>query len=555
MPTLNSGQSATVTVPAGMPFRVNTTSEATVSQTWQGGSPVFLDRLVGSNLSKIYPANSGTQTYLIAGVSGVTDYGGGYVGPVNATADIVTSAQLSAINSALAAGVASYPTSYKLIVDGVSYILKGSGQSASFVIDGGSLFPMSVRGGVSLDGNSLTANVITETSGSAAVDNVLFGGGTQFDFHWFHKTNAILGGKMHIVKNNAIGGSTLQSILDRWDVPATNPLLDDTDVLFLEPAAINSINRSLGAVSIPSILAQYETLISRASAAKKAVICSSEWPVAPGWSGYQYVNLIPFFNVQFAAICAKYPNVIFIDSWSVLTDPATANGDAKTGVTRADFIHPTKKTANVLAPYQAAQLAGKLLITESRTYNRISVQWSGPSGTRNSNAGAGLTTVVTGDAPFTGWDCSVTAGPAVATGVTVAGVRDQTALQYFITGSNTSATDITIEVRATTSSHASAPVGSRVFARAGIGASSCVNVKQTDVQMIRGGSATTPICARIRTNYAEDQTAFTDYPVTGDYTVAAGLTDLRPSVVFKVGANTGAFNFVVTEPQLNLVTG
>jgi len=136
MPTLNSGQSATVTVPAGMPFRVNTTSEATVSQTWQGGSPVFLDRLVGSNLSKIYPANSGTQTYLIAGVSGVTDYGGGYVGQVNTTPEVASAAQLTAMNQALVAGSASYPVGYEIIADGVSYTLQGLGSAASFTAGG-----------------------------------------------------------------------------------------------------------------------------------------------------------------------------------------------------------------------------------------------------------------------------------------------------------------------------------------------------------------------------------------------------------------------------------
>jgi hypothetical protein len=74
MPTLNSGQSATVTVPAGQSFRVATTSEATVSQTWVGGAIAPLDRIVGRSAEKTYPPNSGTQTYLVTCVSGVATY-------------------------------------------------------------------------------------------------------------------------------------------------------------------------------------------------------------------------------------------------------------------------------------------------------------------------------------------------------------------------------------------------------------------------------------------------------------------------------------------------
>jgi hypothetical protein len=125
-----------------------------------------------------------------------------------------------------------------------------------------------------------------------------------------------------------------------------------------------------------------------------------------------------------------------------------------------------------------------------------------------------------------------------------------------LTVSSLATTALTFQLRqATTGVPAGITTGSVVFARATVGASSQVGVQQVDVQIVRGGAQTSPICARIRTNYAEDLRTFTDRPVTADYPLGAGITDLSVAVVIKLAASDGVTPvgavFEIDLPELN----
>lgn len=562
MPTINQGASLTVTIAAGMPIRVTTSGEAFVENLTL---PTPLDNLNDSRRAQIYGPFPQSVQLRITAVSGAADYGGGYYesqnnGRVLSQQDpyaynIKTAVELASINTALAQGLASYPFGYQLVVDGIGYTLQGIGTDATFAADGvGNSGGITIlRGAVAVDGDSKSTFdpiIGTENSGGANVYGDTFSGATRYDYHWFQWMTAFFNGNLSAdeSRNHAQGGSTLAAIQARWDTPSGDPRQDDVDVLFLCPVGGNSINTTLTQVSDADILAQYEDLIAKAQASTlKLIVTSDLWVTSSVWSGYNRSGRSAWFSTRMKQICAKYSKCLYVEVLDVVRDPAT--GDARAGYVRdTDGNHPTVKLGKAVGFAVARAISAKYDFAEAYpTAINAAPAWTGTAGTKNVNGAVGLTTVVTGTVP-TGYDVSVISGPASATGVTVTCSFSATTARMVIEVTNTSGTDIEVQVKMTNSVATPMSTGNKYFVKFPVDACGMVDILKTDVQLHRTGSAVLPINGLQRTNWAIDQLPFGGTIRGPIYTVATAPTGIRGAFIIRAAATTGKGTFGIGAP-------
>lgn len=194
----------------------------------------------------------------------------------------------------------------------------------------------------------------------------LYGDSRQCDFGWANWLAHYFGG-FDIVKNRAVGGATSGSMgaMPSNNVIAQIPtaLSDNTDWIWMDFGILNDVQQG---ASVSSSLAYVDQILSMLSS--RNVIAINSTPLATGqaFATAERMAYITQVNSGIAERCKKYKNVILVDAYSQVADPATIY--AKTGFLQSDDnIHYLQRTCRAIAAAGKAMVDGKVIIVDSKS--------------------------------------------------------------------------------------------------------------------------------------------------------------------------------------------
>lgn len=226
---------------------------------------------------------------------------------------------------------------------------------------------------------------------------------------WANDILAASGQSLDVVAFRAVGGKTVLQVINE-QLPSA--LTDATEIASLHVGA-NSLNPSIGNVTLDVYASQMETLIAALAAAKKLVLVEAVYPVnQAGNNGLQArAYTIPSANAIVEAICRRYANVIYVDTYAALLDPSSSTLDAKAGYLNAtDGIHFLTLGAQQAGYALARKILQVAKITPYRSFGaNLLPALSGTGGSVTPNAGS-----ITGTPP-PGWNVTVSTGSAAVT--------------------------------------------------------------------------------------------------------------------------------------------
>jgi len=170
-----------------------------------------------------------------------------------------------------------------------------------------------------------------------------------------------------ILNFRAVGGKTL---VDCYNEQVPSAVTDATDGAWAH-IGVNSFNSSIaGNDTLANNIIKAKQIVDALSAAKKFVIFDSIDPVnQSGITGAKgRATEFPQFNAAMKAYCDAKPNVIWLDTYSVMIDPASPQLNPLPGLIQVyDGIHRTTKGAQVSGYSVVSKLVSRLNITRYKS--------------------------------------------------------------------------------------------------------------------------------------------------------------------------------------------
>lgn len=288
-----------------------------------------------------------------------------------------------------------------------------SPSAASNAVTPSAVTTINALSSVTLFGDSLMANGNPVVTGSGPGQ----GGETSVSHvGWANDTLRKAGVGIDAVQLRAVGGTTIKQHIAN-QLPA---VLTDTSVGAWWHGGVNSYNDSIttplgGPYSQATNIADAINLIRQLAAVKAFVIVDSINPVSQsGTTGAKTrAAEFPAHNAAVKAECDTWPNVIYLDTYSVMVDPASPQLNPLPNLTLgSDGIHWPTFGARVVGDYTAAQLSGKLVLTRYKTAGtNLLPDFTTTGGTTTPGGGT-----ITGAAALANnWNCAITAGAASVT--------------------------------------------------------------------------------------------------------------------------------------------
>lgn len=187
-------------------------------------------------------------------------------------------------------------------------------------------------------------------------------------------------------------------------------LADPSEVVFVT-CGPNVWLQVATSTSVDQAMIDAAVVLDALSAAKQLVVVSNS---SPGVSA-SHVRMfdVGLYNARFAALCARYPNVVLADGYSSLVDPASATGDVLLAATYDNLLHPNMRGAMREGRAHAAAINARTILV-GRTATVVA---GTPDFTTTGGAKTGGT--ITGNLP-TGMRCNVSSGSA---GVTLSAIN------------------------------------------------------------------------------------------------------------------------------------
>jgi hypothetical protein len=266
---------------------------------------------------------------------------------------------------------------------------------------------------VTLFGDSLMANGNPVVTGSGPAQ----GGETSVSHvGWTNDTMRKAGIGIDAIQLRAVGGTTIKQHIAN-QLPS---VLTDTSVGAWYHGGVNSYNDSIttplgGPYTQATNIADATNVIQQLAAAKAFVIVDAIQPVSQAGStgAKSRATEFPAHNAAIKAVCDSLPNVIYLDLYNLLVDPASGQLNPLPNLILAsDGIHYTTQGARLVGDYVAAQLASKLNLTRYKTAGaNLLPDFSTTGGTTTPGSG----TINGAAALANNWNCAITSGAASVT--------------------------------------------------------------------------------------------------------------------------------------------
>jgi len=238
---------------------------------------------------------------------------------------------------------------------------------------------------------------------------------------WFLWVQMLMGHPFNVVSNGAQSGDTAQDVLNRlaYDVEAYKP-----DVVFMQIPGINDQSTGNGAIPEPVTWAALNQILDRVVATGARLVAVTMTPVYTGESRATLQNMtrVKNFNNMLRAWANANKNVILVDAYQLIADPASTTGLALAGVLKSvDNIHYNQRGAYLVGKAVKSAISGVFptnvssvprVLTDSFAGSSIAVTNAGTSST------AGTATVrVTGHGVRVGEVVGITGATGATTGL------------------------------------------------------------------------------------------------------------------------------------------
>ncbi len=270
---------------------------------------------------------------------------------------------------------------------------------------------------VLLFGDSISNN--NNTINASAWPNNIITHNAEGYFTW---ANGLLGHRLYLDPslNKGVSGETSTQILARYaaDVAANYASFDIAFVL----AGSNDLSGATTTGQMDTALSNIQSIVTRMVAAGKWVVLFSVIPRAGIASDATGRKLHQYLNTKIRRWIRTQPDVIFIDAWRDLADPADTTGTPVSTLMAVDGTHPNpggayymgKRVYDVLSPLIPP--ASDLLASAADVYDGT----TNPYGNRLANPAFTTGTGGTATSPCTGtvvgsWTLAQLAGTFVAT--------------------------------------------------------------------------------------------------------------------------------------------
>lgn len=368
---------------------------------------------------------------------------------------------------------------------------------------------------------------------------------------WANDHLAETGNELDIVSWRAVGGVTLQQVIDTQLVPT----LSDNTAIAWDKSGVNNFGPSAG-LTLAEFIADKSYIIGELSRNKDFVIIDAMTPLLQSGSTGAKARAfqLPAANAAMAEICARYNNVLFNDVYSDIVDPSSDNLDALAGTLRTDDgIHQVTYGARLQGHGTARRLmASKVRPVSSRVVGaNLLPAWGAAGGGSSIPNGA----TVTGRPP-SGYTVIVTPGGA-GMAVTFTDLGPDM-IRMVITNANAGNQRVRVNV-ADGALLAAAVAGAVVRGGVGFQASGIAGLLQLNSDIVTTGTGAIQWNAGVAgtneptVNYGTK--AFGGRRQTLPLTLAAAPASVTFNVVdVIIAASTGAVTIDMYAPNFNVLT-
>ena len=219
-----------------------------------------------------------------------------------------------------------------------------------------------------------------------------------------------------VLTNLGVGSQTIEQVIA---LQLANALAAPGDVAKLI-IGVNNLNSGLANPDpLPTIMAQYRSLITSLAAGKKVVVVYNVSPVTvTGGSGAVPRNMqFELVNIALKTLCAGFANVLYVNVYDSWIDPASARLNPLASMAQTDGIHPSGFGAQTFGYAEAKALADKFTLTPYYTMGSNLAPSPGLSGSGGTALNTSGSATFVGTIP-TGWTCELVSGQCTITSTT-----------------------------------------------------------------------------------------------------------------------------------------
>lgn len=175
---------------------------------------------------------------------------------------------------------------------------------------------------------------------------------------WFLWMQMLMGHPFQVLNNGAQSGDTAQNVLDRLtvDVERYAP-----DVVFMQIPGINDQSSGNGSLPEPVTWTALSDVLDQIVATSPMLVALTMTPVYTGEARatLQIMQRVKSLNLKFRQWAAGRPNVVVVDAYKIVADPASATGLARAGYLKStDNIHYNQKAAYLVGKAVKAAISG-----------------------------------------------------------------------------------------------------------------------------------------------------------------------------------------------------
>lgn len=206
---------------------------------------------------------------------------------------------------------------------------------------------------------------------------------------------------LEIVAWRAVAGTSWSALAS---AQLSGLLADASDIVHINCGA-NVWLPVAASTTVDQAMTDAKPCLDALSASKQLVIVDNS---APGvFAQHARMYDLYAYNERLKALCAQYPNVVYVDIWSAMVDASSATGDVLLAKTYDNLLHPNMRGAMCCGKAVASALAARVIFV-GRTATPVagSPDFSTTGGTKTAGSGS-----ITGNMP-TGMRAWISSGAA-----------------------------------------------------------------------------------------------------------------------------------------------
>lgn len=385
-----------------------------------------------------------------------------------------------------------------------------------------------------------------------SISNLCWGTGTELNqgvvsrsyYEWANTALRAAGIDLECRSNLGVGSKTISQVVAEQYPTA---FADSNDILWTN-FGINDLNSTLGNTPTDTIISQLRSAVASVASNKAVGVFNSINPISQaGISGARpRVNEIPLINAAFEAICAEYQNIIFLNTYKELIDPASPALNPITNSMQTDGIHPTSLGAQLMAnaPISAFPRRLKLTPLYAKGPNLLPTISSGSGGTTTPGAGT-----ISGTIPA-GWNVAVAAGSATV----VCSYTSPNSFRLVITNTGGAASTVRVQLADGAAFASNFTLADRIAFEADLKTQGAVLLNRLNTSFSFNGATNWFGLGQAsdETNFTYPQAAFAGRYKTRPYLLSTlgSLSSVLPIISVNVGATTGAVTLDIANPQV-----